>query len=113
MRRTAKVVSLVAATWALSACGVNSPDTLGARAPHDAPQLFVDLQSLPDGHPPVPGFHSVPTLPEGHPPVPGYDSSPALPEGHPRCPARGSLGTPPSDAGTDQALQSLPELIST
>jgi len=113
MRRTAKVVSLVAATWALSACGVNSPDTLGARAPHDAPQLFVDLQSLPDGHPPVPGFHSLPALPEGHPPVAGYDSSPRLPEGHPRCPARDALETPPSDANVDRMLQDLPDLIST
>jgi hypothetical protein len=113
MRRTATVVSLVAATWALSACGVNSPDTVGAGAPHDAPQLFVDLQSLPDGHPPIPGASPLPTLPESHPPIPGYDSSPALPEGHPRCPASDALETPPSDANVDRGLQDLPDLIST
>ncbi len=113
MHRTATVVSLVAVTWALSACGVNSTDTIEAGAALDAPQLFVDLQSLPDGHPPVPGLHSVPALPKGHPPVPGYDSSPALPEDHPRCPARGSLETPPSDAGVNHSLPDPPDLIST
>jgi len=113
MTQRATVSAIIAATWALSACGVNSPDAVVDRATQDAPRLLVDLQSLPDGHPPVPGFSSPPALPEGHPPVPGFHSSPALPEGHPRCPARGSLQTPPSDAGMDQALQSPPELIST
>ncbi len=113
MHRHTAVASIIAATWALSACGVSSPDAGAARATQDAPQLLVDLQSLPDGHPPLPGFSSPPTLPEGHPPVPGFHSPPALPEGHPRCPARGSLETPPSDAGMDQALQSPPELINT
>ncbi len=113
MHRYTKVASIIAATWALSACGVNSPDAVVDRATRDASRLFVDLQSLPDGHPPVPGFSSPPTLPEGHPPVPGFHSTPTLPEGHPRCPARGSFETPPSDAGMDQGLQDPPELIST
>ena len=113
MTQRATVFAIIAATWALSACGVNTPDAVADHATQDAPRLLVDLQSLPDGHPPVPGFSSPPTLPEGHPPVPGFHSTPALPEGHPRCPARGSLETPPSDAGMDQALQSPPELIST
>jgi hypothetical protein len=113
MHRHTAVASIIAATLALGACGVNSPDAGAARATQHAPQLLVDLQSLPDGHPPVPGFSSPPTLPEGHPPVPGFQSRPALPEGHPRCPARDALATPPSDAGMDQALHSPPELIST
>jgi hypothetical protein len=113
MTQRATVSAIIAATWVLSACGVNSHDAAADRATRDAPRLLVDLQSLPDGHPPMPGFSSVPTLPEGHPPVPGIHSPPTLPEGHPRCPSRGSLETPPSDAGTDQALQSPPALIST
>ena len=113
MKRLTSVASIIAATWALSACGVSSPDAGEVRATSDAPRLLVDLQSLPEGHPPVPGFSSLPTLPEGHPPVPGYHSTPALPEGHPRCPARGSPETLPSDDGMDTALQSPPELLST
>ena len=113
MHRQTAFASIIAATWALSACGVQSPNAGADRTTPDAPQLLVDLQSLPDGHPPVPGFSPPPRLPEGHPPVPGFQSPPALPEGHPRCPARGSLETPPSDAGMDQALQNPPALIST
>jgi len=113
MHRHTAVASIIAATWVLSACGLNSPETSGVRATQDAPRLLVELQSLPDGHPPLPGFSSPPTLPEGHPPVPGFQSPPALPEGHPRCPARGSLEAPPSDAGMEQALHSPPEFIST
>jgi hypothetical protein len=56
MHRHTAVASIIAATWALSACGVTSPDAGAARASQDAPQLLVDLQSLPDEHPPVPGF---------------------------------------------------------
>jgi hypothetical protein len=110
MTQRATVFAIIATTWALCACGVNSPDAGRTRSNHDAPQLLVELQSLPDGHPPVPGF---PTLPEGHPPVPGLQSAPALPEGHPRCPARGSLEIPPSDPGLEHTLQSPPDLIST
>ena len=113
MHRLSAVASIIAATWALSACGVQSHDTGAARTSQDAPQLLADLQSLPDGHPPLPGYTLLPTLPEGHPPVPGFHSPPALPEGHPRCPARSSLETPPSDAAVDRALHSPPELIST
>ena len=113
MHRLTAVVSIIAATWALSACGLQSPDDGAARTSQDAPRLLVELQSLPYGHPPLPGDSLLPTLPEGHPPVPGYHSAPALPEGHPRCPARGSFATPPSDAGMDKAMQSPPELIST
>jgi hypothetical protein len=113
MTQRATVYTIIAATWVLSACGVKSPDAVVDRATQDGPRLFVELQSLPDGHPPVPGFSSPPALPEGHPPVPGFHSTPTLPEGHPRCPARESLETPPSDAGIDQALQDPPELIST
>ena len=113
MTQRAPVFAIIAATWALSACGVQSPNAVADRAADDAPRLLVDLQSLPDGHPPLPGFSAPPTLPEGHPPIPGFHSPPALPEGHPRCPARGSLETPPSDAGMDQALRDPPELIST
>jgi hypothetical protein len=113
MSRRTSVASIIAAALALSACGADAPGTGGVRATRDAPLLLVELQSLPEGHPPVPGFSSLPTLPEGHPPVPGYHSSPALPEGHPRCPARGSRESPPSDAGMDKALKSPPELLST
>ena len=113
MHRLSAVASIIAATWALSACGVRSQDTGATRTSQDAPQLLADLQSLPDGHPPLPGYTLWPTLPEGHPPVPGYQSTPALPEDHPRCPARGSFAKPPSDAGTDEALRSPPDLIST
>jgi hypothetical protein len=97
MHRLSAIASIIAATCVLGACGVNSPDAGRVGVTIDAPRLLVDLHSLPDGHPPMPGFSSPPTLPEGHP----------------RCPARGSLQTPPSDAGMEQALQSPPELIST
>ena len=113
MHRLSAVASIIAATWAISACGVQSQDSGAARTSQDAPQRLTDLQSLPDGHPPLPGYTLLPTLPEGHPPVPGYQSIPALPEDHPRCPARGSFARPPSDAGMDEALQSPPDLIST
>ena len=97
MTQLATVSVIIAAAWALSGCGVNSPDAGGTRWTQNAPQLLAELQSLPDGHPPVPGL----------------SSTPALPEGHPRCPASGILETPASDAEIDQALQSPPELIST
>lgn len=113
MHRITAAVSIIAATCALSACGVSSPDANEVRATLDAPRLLVELQPLPDGHPPIPGDSLLPTLPEGHPPVPGYRSAPALPEGHPRCPARGSFATPPSDAGMGKPLQSASEFIST
>ena len=113
MTQRATVSAIIAATWALSACGMSSPDADGVRATRDAPRFLVELQALPDGHPPLPGFSSPPTLPEGHPPVPGLRSTPALPEGHPRCPARGSLETPWSDPGLHHALQSPSGLIST
>lgn len=113
MHRSTAVISIIAATWALSACGVQLPDEGAARTSQDASRLLVELQSLPDGHPPVPGHSLLPTLPEGHPPVPGYHSAPALPEGHPRCPARGSFATPPPDAGMDKEMQGPPELLST
>jgi hypothetical protein len=113
MTHRAAVLAIAAATWALSACGVSSPDANGARATVSAPHLLVELQTLPHGHPPVPGYSSPSTLPEGHPPVPGYHSAPSLPEGHPRCPASGSLQTPPADAGLHHVLQSPPKVIST
>ena len=112
MHRLAAVASIIAATWALSACGVPSHDAAAVRASQDAPGLLADLQSLPDGHPPLPGYSMPPALPEGHPPVPGYQSTPALPDGNPRCPARGSFVRPPSDAGMDSALQNPPDVIS-
>lgn len=113
MTQRSSVFAIVMATWALSACSVQSPDADALRATQDAPRLLVELQSLPDGHPPVPGLSAPPTLPEGHPPVPGLDSAPALPEGHPRCPASGPSETPPADAGLHLTLHSPPELIST
>jgi hypothetical protein len=113
MTHRAAVLAIVAATLALSACSMGSPDVNEVRATQGAPNLLVELQTLPDGHPPVPGFSSPPTLPEGHPPVPGFEPAPVLPEGHPRCPARGSLETPRSDVGLHRMLQSPPELIST
>jgi hypothetical protein len=146
MTHRAAVSAILAATFALSACSMGSPDANEARATTiSAPHLLVELKTLPHGHPPVPGYSSLSTLPEGHPPVPGYSSpstlpeghppvpgysspstlpeghppvpgyhsAPALPEGHPRCPARGSLGTPPSDAGMKRMLQSQPGMIST
>jgi hypothetical protein len=111
MTHRATVLAIIAATLALSACSMGSPDANEVRAMQGAPHLLVELQTLPHGHPPVPGYSSTPTLPEGHPPVPGFHSAPALPEGHPRCP-RGSLETP-ADAGLHRVLQSPPELIST
>jgi hypothetical protein len=113
MTHRAAVLAIVAVTWALSACGVSSPDASRARATLSAPNLLVELQTLPHGHPPVPGYSSPSTLPEGHPPVPGFHSAPVLPEGHPRCPASGALETPPADAGLHHALLNPAELIST
>lgn len=113
MKQRTIATVLVAATWALAACGVSSRDADGIRAAGDAPPLRVELRSLPEGHPPVPGYFSSPTLPEGHPPVDGLRSAPALPEGHPRCPARGPLGAPPADAGPEPMLHGPAGLIST
>lgn len=113
MTQRTTVFGIIAAAWALSGCGVSSPDRNSAVAISGAPHLLVELQALPHGHPPVPGYSSPMTLPEGHPPVHGHHPSPALPEGHPRCPARGSLGTPPSDAGLNLGLLSPPEVVST
>ena len=113
MTHRAAVLAIVAATSALSACGVSSPDANGARATVSAPNLLVELQTLPHGHPPVPGYSSPSTLPEGHPPIPGFHSAPGLPEGHPRCPASGTMETPPADAGMQHTLQSPPDIVST
>ena len=112
MHRLAAIASIIAATWALSACGVPSHDAAAARTLQDAPELLADLQSLPDGHPTLPGYSLLQTLPEGHPPVPGYRATPTLPEGHPRCPARGSFARPPSDAGIYGVSQNPPDMIS-
>jgi len=113
MTHRAAVLAVVAATWALSAFGVVTPEATGARASQGAPHLLVELKTLPHGHPPVPGYSSPSTLPEGHPPVPGFHSAPGLPEGHPRCPASGALETPPADAGMHHTLQSAPDVVST
>ena len=113
MMHRATVLAIIAATLALSACSVGSPVANEVGATISTAELLVELQTLPHGHPPVPGYSSPSTLPEGHPPVPGFHSAPALPEGHPRCPARGSFETPPFDAGLDRMLQSPPGLIST
>ncbi len=113
MTQRATVFAIIAATWAISGCGVSSPDRNAAVATSDAPHLLVELQPLPHGHPPVPGFSSPRTLPDGHPPVPGHHPAPALPEGHPRCPARGMLEAPPSDAELDLGLLSPPDVVST
>jgi hypothetical protein len=83
-----------------------------AHETRDAPQMYVDLWSLPDGHPPVPGNSSPPTLPDDHLPVIGYESSPALPESHPRCPAR-DLPRAPADDDVGPAIQNPPDTIST
>jgi hypothetical protein len=112
MHRLAAVASIIASTWGLSACGVQSHDAAAARTSQDAPGLLADLHSLPDGHSPLPGYSLPPTLPDGHPPVPGYQSTPTLPEGHPRCPARGSFARPPSDGGMDKAPSGPPDMIS-
>jgi hypothetical protein len=113
MTHRAAVLAILAATWALSACGVVAPDANGARATISAPHRLVELQTLPHGHPPVPGYSSPSTLPEGHPPVSGFHPAPALPEDHPRCPASGALDTPPADAGLHHTLLNPAELIST
>jgi hypothetical protein len=113
MTHRAAVLAIVAATWTLSACGVVAPEATGARASQAAPQLLVELKTLPHGHPPVPGYALPSALPEGHPPVPGLHPAPALPEGHPQCPASGSLETPPADAGMLPMLHSPPDIIST
>ena len=113
MTHRAAVLVILAATGALSACGVVAPESSGARATLSSPNLLVELKTLPPGHPPVPGYSAPSMLPEGHPPVPGFHSAPALPEGHPRCPASGSLQNPPADAGMDHMLQSPPDIVST
>ena len=112
MTTRAAVSAIIVATWTLGACGVSSPDAGSTHAAQDTPRLLVDLQSLPDGHPPVPGVPPRPALPEGHPPVPGFHSLPALPDGHPRCPASGSHGMTPSGPGPAPVLQNPPEWIS-
>jgi hypothetical protein len=110
---TVTAITIAFATWGLSACSLSSPDANKLLASHDTPRLIVERQSLPHGHPPVPGFSSPLTLPEGHPPVPGFEAAPALPEGHPRCPTRGFTESPPSDAGLERLWQSPPKWIST
>ena len=106
MHRHTAVASIIAATWALSACGVNAPDADGIRATSNAARLLVDLQSLPDGHPPLPGFSEPPTLPEGHPPIPGFHSPPALPVASVLAPALPIVTW--LQAGKTHAIRAIP-----
>lgn len=64
--------------------------------------------ALPEGHPPVGGYHRA--LPEGHPPVTGYGSG--LPPGHPVCPA-GQQQLERGDEDDAGAYDSGPQVIST
>jgi len=112
MHRLSAVASIIAATWALSACGVQSQDTGATRTSQDAPQLLADLQSLPDGHPPLPGYTLRPTLPEGHRPYLATSRLQPCPKTIHDASAR-VLRETAVGCRMDEALRSPPDLIST
>lgn len=84
MRRFATVLAALATATLVAGCGGHG-DHERVRFEAGAGQFNVLTRgdALPEGHPPVGGYHRA--LPEGHPPVPGYGHG--LPPGHPVCPA--------------------------
>jgi hypothetical protein len=91
MRHVARVFPIMAAAALLTGCGADTGGGVSGVAASGAGFVpLSELRSLPEGHPPLRGYH--PALPEGHPPLSWQH--PALPEGHPpvyqsqpKCPA--------------------------
>ena len=109
MQRVTAVLAGLAMTTVLAGCG-SQVDQQQVRFDAAAGQFNVLTRGdvLPEGHPPVGGYHRA--LPEGHPPVAGYGGG--LPPGHPVCPAgRQQLerGAGDGEGGYDAG----PQLIST
>ena len=84
MQRVAAVLAALAMATVVAGCGGHD-DRDHVRIDAGAGQLNMLTRgdALPEGHPPVGGYHRA--LPEGHPPVAGYGHG--LPSGHPVCPA--------------------------
>ena len=109
MQRVAAVLAALAMATVVAGCGGHD-DRDQQRIDSGAGQfnMLTRGDALPEGHPPVGGYHRA--LPEGHPPVAGYGSG--LPPGHPVCPA----GRQQLERGTEDgagAVDAGPQLIST
>ena len=104
MQRVAAVLAVLATAAAVAGCGGHG-NQAQVRFDPGAGQFNVLSRggALPEGHPPVGGYHRA--LPEGHPPVAGYGNG--LPPGHPVCPAGQQLergdgdGAGGNDAGAN------------
>ena len=84
MQRFAIALLAVAAAGAVAGCGIHGDrDRQQSTAGNLQLNLLTRADALPEGHPPVDGYHRA--LPEGHPPVAGHGGG--LPPGHPVCPA--------------------------
>ena len=94
MQRVAAVLAVLATATLVAGCGGHG-DREQVRLDAGAGQFNVLSRgdALPEGHPPVGGYHRA--LPEGHPPVAGDGDG--LPPGHPVCPA----GRHPLERGTE------------
>jgi hypothetical protein len=109
MQRLAAVLAALATATLVAGCGGHG----------DRDQVWIDANAgqfnvmtrgdaLPEGHPPVGGYHR--SLPEGHPPVAGYGDG--LPPGHPVCPA-GRQQLEPGGGNSAGSDDPGPQLIST
>ena len=109
MRRIVTVLAAFATATLLAGCGGQGDhERVGLEAGAGQFNVLTRGDALPEGHPPVGGYHHA--LPEGHPPVAGYGNG--LPPGHPVCPA----GRQQLERGVEDGAGSYgtgPQLIST
>lgn len=109
MKRVMSVLPIMAAATIVASCGADGrggPQGVAVGGAGFVP--LSEMQSLPEGHPPLP--RQYPTLPQGHPPLPWQH--PALPEGHPplyeshpECPAGERVPQPPLERHPDGQLR--------
>ena len=109
MQRVAAMLAALAMATVVAGCsGHGDRDQVRVDAGSAQFNMLTRGDALPEGHPPVGGYHRA--LPEGHPPVAGFGSG--LPPGHPVCPA----GRQQLERGTEDgagAVDAGPQLIST
>lgn len=109
MRRIASVLAALAtATWVAGCGGHGDHERVGLDADASQFNVLTRGDALPEGHPPVDGYHRA--LPEGHPPVPGFGHG--LPPGHPVCPA-GQQQLERGEGDGAVSVDAGPQLIST
>jgi hypothetical protein len=107
-RVTAVLAALTLATVVAGCGGLGEKEHVRLDAGAGQFNVLTRGDALPEGHPPVGGYHRA--LPEGHPPVAGYGNG--LPPGHPVCPAGRQLLEPGGGNGA-VGRDSGPRLIST